>query len=94
MTANLQTHRLTVRQAAAAMNVSERSVYTAGRLMESGRGDLVKAVEQGRMSLHAAMREIDGPKPKDGLRGLARAWAAATEEERETFLFALARRAA
>jgi len=94
MTANLQTHRVTAKQAAAVMNVSERSVYMAGRLMGSGRADLVEAVEQGRMSLHAALREIDGPKPRDGLRELARAWAAATEEERETFLLALARRAA
>lgn len=55
---------LTVRQAAKLLNVSERLVYMTKRVMRSGRQDLVDAIERGDISVHAALREIDGPKPK------------------------------
>lgn len=86
MTANLQ---LTVRQAARVMSISERSVYSARRILRSGRIDLVEAVEQGRMSINAAIQILDGPRRVDGLAALARAWGAASEEERATFLEAV-----
>lgn len=48
-TANLQ--KLTVRQAARAMYVSERMVHLAAKLLRSGRQDLIAKVDAGEMSL-------------------------------------------
>lgn len=85
-TANLQP-RLTVAQAAKLMNVSERAVYMARRIRRSGRCDLEAAIMAGTLSVLAAIRLLDGPKrAPDGLRAIAKAWANATQEERETFL--------
>lgn len=38
------------------MNVSERLVYMARRLLRSGRDDLVEAVDRGEMTVHAALK--------------------------------------
>ena len=51
MTANLQTG-MTVKQAAKALNVSERGIYDARRLIRTGRTDLVAAVERGDTAPH------------------------------------------
>ena len=85
MTANLQ-RGVKVREAARQMNISERSVYSARRIISSGRTDLIEACEQGRMSFNAALLAIDGPRKRDGVAALARAWNVATEDERNSFL--------
>ncbi len=82
-TANLQSgnkSRLTVKQAAILMNVSERTIYMARELKRTGREDLVTAVEQGKMSLHAALklaRPKRYAKSKYARSALMSAWAAA-----------------
>jgi hypothetical protein len=52
-----------VKAAASMMNVSESAVYQAKRVLDSGRQDLVDAVMRGEMTIHTALRRIDG----DGL---------------------------
>ena len=89
--ANLQSG-FTVAQAARLMNVSERSVYSARKLLASGRDDLVAEVEAGRMSLHAALnlaRPSKYDERKDGLKALRRSWQQATDGERASFLAGL-----
>ena len=87
MTANL--HRITVRQAAQIMNVSERTVFMARELMACARPDLARAVENGRLSLHAALAAVKpskyGKKP-DRLTVLLKAWEAANKAEKSAFL--------
>jgi hypothetical protein len=84
-TADLQS-RLTVEQAAQHMNVSERMVYLARKLLRSGRDDLVAAVERGDLSLNAAISKLaERPKP-DGYAALCRAWQKATHQERCRFM--------
>jgi hypothetical protein len=86
MTANLQ-RKNAVREAAKLMNVSERLVYYAGKLRRSGRQDLIEVVERGEMSLHKALKMLNGKEPRyNGLAGLLRAWKRATDEEKTTFL--------
>jgi hypothetical protein len=81
--------RITIKQAAAAMNVSERLVYMALELQRTGREDLVQAVKQGRMTVLAALKIA---KPEKYCKFAARkptlkqAWQAANEDERRTFL--------
>jgi hypothetical protein len=86
-TANLQ--RLTIRQLAAAFNVSERSIYMAGELLRTGRSDLNEAVEAGRMTLLAALREAKpekyGKKASDNFKTLQKAWLKASRDERILF---------
>jgi len=53
-TANLQS--LTVKQAAALMNVSERSVYLARRVCREGIPELEQEVMAGRLNIHCAVR--------------------------------------
>jgi hypothetical protein len=60
-TANLQ---MTVKDAAKLINVSERLAYMSRRVVRSGRLDLVDAITRGDMTIHAALRIIDGPKPQ------------------------------
>lgn len=85
--------RITLEQAAEAMSVSVRSVKYARELRETGREDICAQVAAGNLSLRAALQiakpEKYGPKPKDGLRALKKAWAAATPEERKTFLLTI-----
>ena len=87
-TANLQS-RMTIKQAAKLMNVSERGVYMAIELLGTDRDDLITAVKRGEIKLHAAL-VVAKPerygKAKNGLSALTRAWRSATEGERVTFL--------
>jgi hypothetical protein len=80
---------MTARQAAQQMSVSERSVYTARRIIRSGRQDLIDACERGEMSLNAALKQIDGPPKQDRYAALCRAWNAANADEQGRFLVAL-----
>src|SRR3954469_6799538 len=60
MTANLQTGRgLTVKEAAALMNVSERPVYSAGKIRRLP-PDLVEPCERGEMTINKALRIAEG----------------------------------
>jgi hypothetical protein len=75
--------KLTIKAAAKLMNVSERSVYYAyARRIARERPDLIQACECGEMSLHAAIRIIDGPKPVDRYANLVKAWNAASDDDR------------
>jgi hypothetical protein len=82
---------LTVKQAAELMNVSERSVYLARKLMRSGRADIIAAVERGELSMHAALQQIEPPRQKSTLKPLVLAWNAATPSERQALLNAVER---
>jgi hypothetical protein len=87
--ANLHLYRMTIRQAAKSMNVSERSVKKAIELLKSGRSDLIAAVEAGSVSLHRALKLAKPEKydkPRDGLKALVLAWHKANEVERHLFL--------
>ncbi len=86
MTANLQT-RMTVKQAAKALNVSERGIYDAKRLIRTGRTDLVAAVERGDMSLNKALLITKEKKqPASAYQRLILAWNACSEDEQGRFL--------
>jgi len=87
-TANLQ--RITVRQAAEIMNVSERSVYMARKLARL-RPDLEDEVVAGRLSLNAALRiaEKRASEPQPRLSALRKAWAACSDAERNEFVLSL-----
>ena len=89
MTANLQTG-MTMKQAAEVMNVSERSVYSARRLLRSGRDDLRAAVERGDMSLNKALSIAYGKRRASRYERLMRAWNACDEAEQQRFLAARA----
>jgi hypothetical protein len=85
-TANLQTKALTVKQAAALMNVSERTIYTARKVLRL-RPDLARECEAGRMSLHEAHR-IACCKPKaTSWTRLVSAWNNATDDDRDLLVF-------
>lgn len=80
-TANLQPSRVTVKDAARLMNVSERLIYMA-KEVERLRPDLVPRIEAGELSLNKALRLAKGkPKPTSWDR-LVRAWNNATEDDR------------
>jgi hypothetical protein len=90
VTANSQlSRRITFKQAAKLMNVSERSVYSALKLERSGRDDLVTAVERGELSLHAALKQLEPARRPNTIKPLVAAWNAATVAERITFLAAI-----
>lgn len=81
MSANLQT-RMTVKQLAKLMNVSERLYYMVQRVRRL-RPDLLPEVEAGRLRVHAALCIAENrPKPTSWDR-LVKAWNAATDEDRE-----------
>jgi hypothetical protein len=87
MTANLQ-GGFTIKQAAAVMNVSERMVYMARELMQTGRADLCAAVESGKLTILAALKEA---KPErycapDRAERLRRLWNSLSEAERADFI--------
>ncbi|RIK92084.1 MAG: hypothetical protein DCC73_13365 [Proteobacteria bacterium] len=85
MTANLQ-KGLTVKQVAAIMNVSERSIYMARKIIRL-RPDLEPQLASGKLSLNAAMKIVDGKaRPKNRYASLVRAWNACSEDERAWFL--------
>jgi len=73
-------------QAATLMNVSERSVRDAGRLLRVGRPDLVEQVEAGRMSLHRAMILAGARSAPSQANALRNAWRRASDAEREQFI--------
>lgn len=51
-------------EAAALLNVSERTVRSARRVLDRGSGELVSAVESGRVSVSAAADVTEFPKPR------------------------------
>jgi hypothetical protein len=77
---------LTVAQAATLMNVSERSVRDARRLLRAGRPDLVVQVEAGRMSLHRALILAGAKSAPSQANALRNAWRRASDAERERFI--------
>jgi len=86
-TANLQ--RLSIAAAARLMNVSERSAYMARELMRTNRTDLCQDVENGKLSLLAALRQAKPAKydkPPDRISALLKAWHKCSVEERNAFL--------
>ncbi len=88
-TANLQpAPRLTIKQAAKLMNVSERLVYMVGRVKRL-RPDLYERIKRGELSAHAATRIMDGPKPPDHFAALCLAWNRASEDDQARFLVIL-----
>lgn len=76
---------LTVKDAARLMNVSERSVYMARRVLRA-RPDLADAIMRGELSLHAAAQIVGGAKAPDHFAALCRAWKGATEDEQARLL--------
>jgi hypothetical protein len=87
-TANLQ---MTVKDAARLMNVSERMVYMARELLATGCEDLCEGVQQGRMSLLAAVKAAKPEKylktrSEQPLSRLKSEWQKASEAQRATFL--------
>jgi hypothetical protein len=77
--ANLQ---LTVKQVAELMNVSERTIYNAKRLLRHNRPDLVARVEAGTMSVSAALRIVEGKAKPTSWDRLVRTWNSATDDDR------------
>ena len=88
MTANLQTG-MTVKQAAKVMNVSERGIYNARRLIRTGRTDLIAAVDRGDMSVNKALVLAGGKQPASAYQRLIREWNACSEDEQVRFLVAV-----
>ncbi len=88
MTANLQTE-MTVKQAAKVMNVSERGIYNARRLIRTGRTDLIAAVDRGDMSVNKALVLAGEKQPASAYQRLIRAWNACSEDVQVRFLVAV-----
>lgn len=80
-TANLQSPRLTVKDAARLMNVSERMVYVAGVVLRL-RPDLAAKVEAGTMSMNEAHRIATGKAKATSWDRLVRAWNNASDDDR------------
>jgi hypothetical protein len=79
--------RAHVREAAERFNISERTVWKSVELLTSGREDLIREVDAGRMTLHRAMKiakpeRYDRQKPNP----IAAAYLKAGLEEREDFI--------
>lgn len=82
--------------AADEVGASRRAVQRARKVMDSGRDDLVEAVDKGEMSVHAATeivrREVIGepPAPAPDMsiaqKNLRKWWMKATDEERVEFI--------
>jgi hypothetical protein len=85
---------LTVKQAAALMNVSERSVYRAREVLATGRDDLFAKVLAGELSVLAALKIAKPEKydrasidpDKDRYAALVKAWNACTDDQRAAFV--------
>lgn len=88
MTANLQT-KITIMEAAKLMNVSERSVYMAMKVLRSGRQDLIDAVDKGEISTNKAVSMLENKSKPTKYDRLAKAWGACSEEEKVRFLVAI-----
>jgi len=56
--------QICAQKAAELMNVSERSVDTARKVREKAKPEVVKKVDAGKMSVNAAAKTIDPPKPE------------------------------
>ena len=63
-------------------------VMNYARRIARERPDLALACERGELSLHAAIRIIDGPKPVDRYANLVKAWNAASDDDRVRLLIA------
>ena len=79
--ANLQSKGMTVKQAAAMLNISERTVYMA-RKVHRLRPDLAVKVLAGEMSLNEAHHIATGARKPTSWDRLVSAWNAATDEDR------------
>jgi hypothetical protein len=99
-TANWQseTPKLTMKQAAAVMNVSERSVYRAKELIATGREDLADEIMAGRLTLLGALKIAKPEKygagrnyqpGADKYAALVKAWNNCDEDERARFIGSL-----
>jgi hypothetical protein len=86
-TADLQ-RRITVKQAALAMNVSERNVYLAKKIMRL-RPDLAPELTAGRMTLNEAHRIATSKRKATSWDRLVKAWNNASDNDRERFVFAI-----
>ena len=87
----MQTRRLTGRERAAIMNVSESGVYLARELIATGREDLCDRIMAGRLWLLGALK-LALPKygaTRDCYDDLVKAWNACSKEERQQFIAAL-----
>lgn len=84
MTANLQP-KLTVKQRAELMNVSERLVYMADKVMRL-RPDLEGEIMAGRMTVNRAYQIATGAKKPTSWDRLVTSWNNASREERALFL--------
>jgi hypothetical protein len=84
--------RITVKQAAAIMNISERGVYNARELMRTGRADLIDRVWAGKLSVRGALKLAKPEKYASKTEGevrwdaLVKAWNAVTEDQRAAFV--------
>jgi hypothetical protein len=83
----LKKAKVTTKQVTALMNVSERSVYTARKVMRL-RPDLEPAIMAGRMSLNEALRVAEERVKPTSWDRLVKAWSAATDEDRARLLHA------
>ncbi len=88
MTANLQT-KITVMEAAKLMNVSERSIYMASKVLRSGRQDLIDALEKGELSINKAVSMLENRPKLTKYDRLVKAWNICSEEEKSRFLVAV-----
>ncbi len=88
MTANLQA-KVTVKEAAKLMNVSERSVYMAMKVLRSGRQDLIDAIDKGEISTNKAVSMLENKAKPTKYDRLVKAWNACSEEEKARFLVAI-----
>jgi hypothetical protein len=92
MTANLQ-KRMTVKQAAQLMNVSERLIYMARKVCECSE-ELSAKIEKGEMSVNEAYRLVTNKAKPTKYDRLVSAWNAASDDDRERLLLQLRARLA
>jgi|SRR6516164_3245093 hypothetical protein len=50
---------MTVDEAAKIMHVSKSSIFQVRKILASGEEDIIESVQQGRMSIHAALKAIE-----------------------------------
>ena len=76
---------LTVKQQAAIAGVSERSMYLAHKLQRHGSPELSKAVQDGELSVQAALRSIGMMDAPCRLKQIKALWPKLTAEEQREF---------